>query len=172
MKAPPNNPAPVTPPTVEQPKPSPPPPPPPPGEEDLKEAYVALNRGETDHAIRKLEAVLDEGSKAPGRSEALFTLALLLARPEDTDRDVPRARSMLEELLSIDTSPSRQTAARLILSLISLEEQQASAIKSIKEQMDTTRVESEGLRTSLAQREEELRRIKEILLEKTPGKPR
>lgn len=168
--APAQNPAPVRPPAVVQPAPAPPPPPPPPGQEDLDQAFVALNRGETDRAIDKLEAVLDEGSKAPGRGEALFTLALLCARPEDPDRDIPRARSMLEELLSIETSPSRQTAARLILSLLALEEQQTSAIRSIREQMDTTKVESEGLKSSLAQREEELRRIKEILLEKAPGK--
>ncbi len=57
----------------------------------------------------------------------------------------------------------------LILSLLALEAEKEQTILDLRAQIDASKGESEGLKAALAQREEELRKIKDILLEKQPG---
>ncbi len=144
-------------------------PPPPPGERGLAEATELLGRGETRRAVAKLEEVIALGAGAPGRAEALYTLALIEARPESPARDVPRARRLLQEVLKSDPEPRREAEARFILALLRIEEERTREIHALQTRLAVSEADADLLRSALEQREEELRRIKEILLGESPG---
>ena len=144
-------------------------PPPAPGDAEMMRALEDIDRGEEASAAARLEAVMALGAKAPSRGEALFTLALLKANPVASQRDIARARSLLEEAAAMKPGPSRSSEIRLILSLLALEEEKERSLQDLRAQIEAVRGQAESLKAALAQREDELRRIKEILLEKTPG---
>jgi hypothetical protein len=147
----------------------PPPPPPPPGERETAEAMSALRAGDLVLAATWLDQVLALGSRAPSREEALFTLAVIEALPSNPARDVVRARVLLREVIASGGSPSRSEASGLILSFLAQEEELTRSISELKLQIESSRSESEDLKATLAQRESELKKIKEILLGKSPA---
>jgi hypothetical protein len=128
-----------------------------------------LGRGETRRAVARLEGVIALGARAPGRAEALYTLALIEARPDSPARDVPRARRLLREVLGSKPAPRRETEARFILALLEMEEDRTREIHALRARLAVSEADANLLRLALDQREEELRRIKEILLGESPG---
>jgi hypothetical protein len=147
----------------------PPVPAPTPGAREFEEAMTALKFGDRALAVSRLEAVVAMGSSAPARGEALFTLGVFSALPDSPSRDVQRARALLQQSLAAGGAASSGQAIRLILALLAREEELDRSIADLKVQIDASRAEADETRTLLAQRETELRRIKEILLGKTPG---
>ena len=153
---------------VEQAPPPSPPPPPPPGDSEMAAAAGFLRGGDLVSAAEALDAVIELGAKAPARWEAVYQRALLAATPDDPGRNVPLARDLLGQVLESKPAAERESEARLILALLDLEEGSARAIGDLRSQIETMKAEGEEIRSALAQREDELRRIKEILLEKAP----
>jgi len=109
------------------------------------------------------------GMRAPSREEASFTLAVIEASPGNPARNVSRARLLLNDLIASGLSPARSQAAEFILSLLLMEEEHMKEVAELRSQIEASRGEMEGLKATLAQRETELRKIKEILLETKPG---
>ena len=85
------------------------------------------------------------------------------------ERDVGRARHLLQDLLDSRPEAARETGARLILSLLELEEEYMRQIRDLRVLVAASGAEADDLRGALAQREAELRRIKEILLGRAGG---
>jgi hypothetical protein len=131
---------------------------------------AALDNGDPGGAADKLRAALAAGAAGAQRSEAIFTLALLHARPDAPQRDVPKARAYLEQVIASRPAAAREIEASLILALLDAEEVHAAAAADLRSQLAAARTESDELRVALASREAELKKIKEILLEKTPGR--
>ena len=140
-----------------------------PGDPELAAARKAMEAGHFSEAAERFEQVISLGEIAPGRGAALYTLALLLARPDNPGRDAARARILLEDLLASGEPVVREAGARLILSLLEIEGAYRQQIEDLRIRMATMGAESDDLRGLLAQREMELRRIKEILLGRATG---
>jgi hypothetical protein len=128
-----------------------------------------MEAGHFSKAAERFERVISLGEIAPGREAALYDLALLLARPDNPQRDVARARSLLEDLSASGEPAARDTGARLILSLLEVEGAYLRQIEDLRTRLAAMGAESDDLRGLLAQREAELRRIKEILLGRATG---
>ena len=166
-----------TPPPVVAPPPAPqatplpaPTPPPPPGEREMSEAALYLGSGEVASAEEKLDAVIALGPESPSWGEAIRLRAILAARPDLPGRDLPLARDLLRRYLGAQPDAAGEAEARLILSLLDREEEAARAVADLRAQIESMRGAESELRSALAQREEELRKIKEILLGSTPGR--
>ncbi|MBI3449529.1 MAG: hypothetical protein HY049_11525 [Acidobacteria bacterium] len=160
--------------TVAPPSPAPSAAPPPapapvPGAREFDEAMTALKFGDRALAVSRLEAVVAMGTGTPSRGEALFTLGILSALPDNPSRDVERARVLLQQSLASGGSVPSGHAIRLILALLAREDDLNKSIADLKAQIEASHTETEETKTQLAQRETELRRIKDILLGKTPG---
>jgi len=140
-----------------------------PGARELDEAMTALRFGDRALAVSRLEAVVAMGSAAPSRGEALLTLGVLSALPDSPSRDIERARVLLQQSLAAGGPAASAQATRLILALLTQEEDLNRSIADLRTQIEASHTETEETKTLLAQRETELRRIKEILLGKTPG---
>jgi hypothetical protein len=138
-----------------------------PVESSLRVALEARDAGRLAAATEGLESLLAMGGAARGR--ALYPLALLLARPDSESRDTVRAASLLEEYVRTEPDPSEEASARLILGLLDLERLCADLIGELRGKAAASGAESEDLRLALAQREAELRRIKDILLGRSGG---
>lgn len=135
----------------------------------VSEAMAALGKGRLHEAASHLEQVMGSGPEAEGRVTAHYLLALLLARPDYAERDITRARAMLEGLLESHPPAAHETGARLVLSLLELEEDYVRLIADLRIRAAASGAEADDLRGVLAQREAELRRIKDILLGRAGG---
>lgn len=135
----------------------------------LVAAMEALEQGRLQEAVRRLEEVLSLEAEAAERGAALYSLAVLLARPGSPARDVARARGLLEEFLETDPPAARAEGARLILGLLDVEGRYEEQIRELRGRAAVAGAEADDLRIALAQKEAELRRIKEILLGRTGG---
>jgi hypothetical protein len=128
-----------------------------------------MEAGHFSKAAERFERVISLGEIAPGREAALYDLAFLLVRPDNPQRDVARARSLLEDLLASGEPAARAPGARLVLSLVEMEGIYLRQIEDLRTRLAAMGAESDDLRGLLAQREAELRRIKEILLGRATG---
>jgi signal transduction histidine kinase len=140
-----------------------------PGDIELAEAGEALSRGDKAVAIRKLEGVVELGADAPGRVDALLALAVLRARPDDPARDTQAALALVERILQLHPGGAKEEEAKLLKSFLEVENMLSHSVEELRAQLTAAREEGEALRQSLAKREDELKKIKEILLGKTPG---
>lgn len=160
----------TAPPVQAAPEPAPPAPAPPaPGEREMEGVRAALAAGKMDRASDLLKFVIALGAAAPARPEALYTLALLRARPDAEGRDPVEARRLLEEVIGSPPTPLRLIEARSILALLVAEQESRDSIGELRARLAVSEADSERIRITLAHREEELRRIKEILLGQTGG---
>ncbi len=135
----------------------------------LSEAMAALEQGRLHEAASRLEQLIGSGPATEGRGTALYLLGMLLARPDYPDRDITRARGLLEGLLESHPPAAHETGARLVLSLLDLEEGYVRLIADLRIRAAVAGAEADDLRGVLAQREAELRRIKDILLGRAGG---
>lgn len=138
------------------------------GERYLEAARAALAGPDYKTAEERLEFVLALGKSIPQRAEALYLLALLKARPDSDNRDRARAIVLLQEAGSVKTVPERKSEALLVLQLLESELEQERIIQQLNIWVSEIESDQIELRTALEQREEELRKIKEILLGKIP----
>lgn len=132
-------------------------------------AVEALDGGRLEEAEERLQEIIARESAAASRGKALYLMALLLARPDNPKRDIGRARGLLEDLVETYPQSARETGASLVLSLLELEEGYVQLIVDLRTRAASAGAEADDLRGILAQRESELRRIKEILLGRTGG---
>jgi len=145
------------------------PPPPPPGEKEMGEARASMRRGNLALATSQLQAVVAMEPMSPVRGEALFALAVVESLEQNPSRDTVRAREHLGLLMNSGEPPDRVQAAALLFALLEQEEALNQEIEDLRSQVQAAKGDAEILSSTLAQREEELRKIKEILLEKSPG---
>ncbi|HXI01779.1 MAG TPA: hypothetical protein VNI57_01255, partial [Candidatus Saccharimonadales bacterium] len=136
---------------------------------ELAGALADMDAGRLDEAKTRLEKLAALPSPSEERESARYSLAILLARPGSPGRDVSRARDLLEEVLADYPGAPREMGARLILSLLDAEESFRRQIDELRAQVAASGSESDDLKAALAQREAELRRIKEILLGRAGG---
>lgn len=139
------------------------------GAAELAAALESMRGGRLDEARREFEAVLALDGGTLRRPAALYGLGLLLARPDFAGRDVTRSRKLLEEYLATGPTEPEGTSARLVAGLLRAEAEQTAVIAELRGRVAAAGAESEDLRVTLAQREAELRRIKEILLGRAGG---
>lgn len=144
-------------------------PPPAPAEIALSEAREAIARGRIREAEIALERIPSLEGAQKVRGEAIYALAVLLARPGDPGRDVERASGLLERYLETGPPPDREAGARLILQLLELERRCGQQVEELRGRAAVSGSEAEDLRVALAQKEAELKRIKEILLGRSGG---
>lgn len=133
--------------------------------EDGREAEAA---GDLDRAIGIYEDAL---SGSLGRDETAavrYHLALLYLDPSFEWRRIEQSRSILQDLLEISPPFSRRTEARMVLWLLEEIERMQTEAAGLESRAATLSTEVESLKAKLSEKEQELERIKQVLLRKEP----
>ncbi len=134
----------------------------------MKEGREAEETGDLAKAIGIYEeaasGMLDQDETASVR----YHLALLYLDPSFEWRRIEESRSILQGLLEMSPPFSRRTEAGLVLLLLEEIERMQREAAGLGSRADTLATEVESLKARLAEKEQELERIKQVLLRKEP----
>jgi tetratricopeptide (TPR) repeat protein len=134
----------------------------------LEAGREAEQAGDLESAIRIYQDAVAGGYGRDQVAGVRYHLALLYLDPSFEWRRIEESRSILQELLDMSPPFSRRTEASLVLWLLEEIERMQSEAGGLESRADTLTTEAEGLRAKLKEKEQELERIKQVLLRKEP----
>jgi len=144
---------------------------PPPGEVDsaLQAAQRAEAAGDAAGAIEFYEHVtMMPDASSVQMAEAHLALAMLSADPNAPQRDVEQARAHLRQMLQLEPDHPRARDASLLLALLDEIGTLQSRTAELTAQSDTIRSSVTELIAKLDEKERELQKVKQVLLQNKP----
>ncbi|HKY31949.1 MAG TPA: hypothetical protein VJV23_05385 [Candidatus Polarisedimenticolia bacterium] len=157
------------PPAVEQEMPPPAPPP------IRSEAELAMDaaakaeaRGDAATAADLYARAARASLEAGRRGDALFSLAQLHLDPAGPVRDLPQAREALQRLVESAPAHSRVRESRAMLALLDELDEARGAAAGLRTEAETLRGDAAALRIELDKKDQELKSIKQVLMQKKP----
>jgi hypothetical protein len=163
----PEEPAVKPPPPVETPDPEPLPPPPSEAELAFDAARRAEMHGDGAAAAALYARAASTTLEAPRRAEALYRLALLRLEPGEL-RDQALARTDLLQLLDAAPDHPRAREARALLALLDELDAARAQTASARTEAESVKGEVVALRADLEKKDQELKSIKQVLLQRKP----
>lgn len=142
----------------------------PPSEADLavKAAREAAERGDDEAAVEFYGWAESAGGSARVRGEIHYGLAVIYADPISPRRSPERARRELAAMEAAGADHPRAREARIISALMDQVEVARAASAAAKSELEALRKEMTALRAELEKKDQELKSIKQVLLQQKP----
>ncbi len=145
-----------------------PPPAPPPEQVALLAARGAATRGDYLHATDLYERAIQAAVESRVREAIRYELALVRLGPGNPQRDPAAARRDLEALALASPEHPRAAEARALVALLDEAAMERKAALEARAENDSIRAQLAVQKAELVEKEQELQRIKQVLLERKP----
>ncbi len=155
-------------PVVETAPPAPVPPPPGRFDQEMRAADDAERGGDYQTAVETYERIVSSGADPSALADARYRLALAYLDPNSPSRNTDQSLKSIEDLLRDSPGHPRSREARTIRQILAELKQAIEELAQARGEIEASRTQLQALQVRLEEKEQELKRIKEVLLEKKP----
>jgi len=159
---------PAPPPVVETAPPAPVPPPPGRFDQEMRAADEAERGGDYQKAVETYERIVSSGADPSALADARYRLALAYLDPNSPSRSADQSLKSIEDLLRDSPGHPRSREARTIKQILVELKQAIDELAQARGDIEASRTQLQALQARFDEKEQELKRIKEVLLEKKP----
>jgi len=159
---------PAPPPVVETAPPAPVPPPPGRFDQEMRAADDAERGGDYQKAVETYEGIVSSGADPSALADARYRLALVYLDPNCPLRSAEESLKTIEALLRDSPGHPRFQEARAIKQILVELKLALGGTAQARADIEAFKEKLSALQASLDEKEQELKRIKEVLFEKKP----